>query len=84
MEKNLNHMIARRIIIGSSIFTGISLITLKSLSLINMHWVFVVTSFWWAPILLVFTITMLYFMAIGIAFFFAFFFKRGEKYDRHK
>lgn len=84
MKKRSRQLFARTVIIGSSIFTGVSLIILKVLNLINMHWVFIATSFWWAPILLVFTITMLYFIAIGLAFFFAFFFKKGDRYDRHQ
>ena len=61
--------------IFSSIFFIVTLLA-KILGLINIHWFWVLTSFWWGPGIAAFIATILYFLTFGIAFFFAFFFKR--------
>lgn len=61
----------------SVIFFLITLIA-KLTGFIQLHWFWVITSLWWGTIVAAFTATVLYFLAFGIAFFFAFFFKRSN------
>jgi len=62
----------------SIIFFFVTLIG-KLTGFINIHWFWVITSIWWSPIVLMFIITVLYFLVFGVAFFFSFLFKVRDK-----